>query len=250
VYKLKIEEIKIGGIRSHKNTKCTFENYNALIGLNNCGKSNVLYALRWFFKDIKLTKDDISHNYTDSPFVEIKLRFEKNDKNRDYFDEEYIDNDTIIVKSYCDIKDIQNDKFTIRHQFIKAGIEPSKDKKIPFEEFVNIIYVPSIRELNDEIKLTTNSTINKLVSEYITSRIIRQDDKTDKYADVVKAIKKLSDYISTGENSAIKLLKNSLDKYMLDYNGIDLKIELSPPKPDEFVKNAFKISGEILNKWV
>ena len=239
---MKIEEIKVFGIRSHKETKCSIENYSTLIGLNNCGKSNVLYALRWFFKDIKMNKEDICHRYNDSPYVEIKFKIAKDDINRKFFDESYFNNDTIIVKSYCDAQDVKKEKFTIKHQFIKEGLEPSKDKKIPFEEFVNIIYVPSIRELNDEIKFTTNSTINKLVTEYITSKIIEKEDKNSRYEEVVYAIKRLSEYISTGDDSAINRLKTSIDRYMLGYDGISLNIELSPPEPDEFVKNAFKIS--------
>lgn len=100
--------------------------------------------------------------------------------------------------------------------------------------------MPSIRQLNDELKFTANSTINKLVSKFVIERVHREDAKSQKYTKVKEAIEDLSDYIGDGDYSAFGELKQSLKKHMLDYGNKELDFTLNPPKPDELIKNSFE----------
>ena len=121
---------------------------------------------------------------------------------------------------------------------IKDGKEPQIIKTFP--KIADIIFVPSVRQLNDELKFTANSTINKLVSKYVIDRVRKEDAKTKKYSKVKDAIKELSDYINDGDYSAFGELKKSLNKHMLDYGNKELNFTLNPPKPDELIKNSFE----------
>lgn len=49
------------------------------------------------------------------------------------------------------------------------------------------------------------------------------------YKDIEESIKILSDYMD-GERGAFKELKDSLEKYMLDYKDMELEFKSRPPK--------------------
>lgn len=67
---MKIKSIKISNFRSIINVEINFDNLMMFIGQNNHGKSNILYALLFFFGEIKV--DDLDFfDGTDELYVEI-----------------------------------------------------------------------------------------------------------------------------------------------------------------------------------
>lgn len=156
------------------------------------------------------------------------------------FLEEYADDSgrKFQVEAFNEIEKINNKPQLPIYRLIKDGKEPEVIKTFP--KIVDIIFVPSIRQLNDELKFTANSTINKLVSKFVIERVHREDAKSQKYTKVKEAIEELSDYIGDGDYSAFGELKQSLKKHMLDYGNKELDFTLNPPKPDELIKNSFE----------
>jgi len=156
------------------------------------------------------------------------------------FLEEYADDSgrKFHVEAFNEIEKINNKPQLPIYRLIKDGKEPEIIKTFP--KIVDIIFVPSIRQLNDELKFTANSTINKLVSKFVIERVHREDAKSQKYTKVKEAIEELSDYIGDGDYSAFGELKQSLKKHMLDYGNKELDFTLNPPKPDELIKNSFE----------
>ncbi|MDD3595997.1 AAA family ATPase [Sulfuricurvum sp.] len=67
---MKIENVKISNFRSIINIDISFENLMMFIGQNNHGKSNILYAILFFFGEIKIHDLDFFDG-TDELFVEI-----------------------------------------------------------------------------------------------------------------------------------------------------------------------------------
>ena len=234
---MKIEKITIKGIKSHRDTSFTLENYNTFVGETNSGKSNILSAIRWFFNDLKLKKEDITHNHAEEVSVQITFLFDERDNVPTIFDQKYVEESKSEIRAYRNIKDLREKPQSPKYQLIKKGLEPKSIKRPDFGE---IIFVPSIRELNDEFKFTANSTINKLVSKYVIERIKKEDAKNQHYNRVKDSIESLSDFIGHGEGSAFETLKNSLKKYMLDYGDIEIGFKLDPPNVDELIKNSFK----------
>jgi len=123
---------------------------------------------------------------------------------------------------------------------IKEGETPKALTLSNIPKLVDIVFVPSIRELSDEFKFTANSAINKLVSKYVTERVQEEDNKNQKYTKVKESIEDLSNYISDGTGSAFGDLKQSLKNHMLDYGDIEIDFELEPPEPSELIKNSFE----------
>lgn len=237
-----IGEVRIEGIKSHFSTVFTAEDYNTFVGENNCGKSNILFAIRWFFRDhVKLTKEDVSHTYNDDPSITIEFIFDRDDEIPSFFDEEYaIESNKFYVRAYCDYKKLDKKGSSPKYQLINPGKEPILLNVREIPKLVDIIFVPSIRELNSELKFTASSTINKLVTKYVIERVTTEEKKSNKYKEVEKAINKFSDYISNGKDSAFETLKTSLKEHMLDYNDVDICFSLEPPQPDELIKNSFE----------
>lgn len=240
---MKIECVAINGIKSHVNTKFNLNNdiddtkYCAFVGENNSGKSNVLTALRWFFKDYKLQYSDINMDNRIDPSVTIKFLLNDNDEIINDIDNKYINNNYLYVKANTSVDELGKKPQIPSYQILSDR----KNKELPARiKFGEIIYVPSLRDLNDEVKFTTNSTINKLVSDTIISRVKEEKQKDSMYQKIDNSITEFSDYISIGDNSAISNLKKALKKYMLDYENIELDFKLEPPTVEELFKSSFK----------
>src|SRR4051812_31650016 len=78
---MKIEKVKIHNWRSIADEEICFENLMIFIGQNNCGKSNVISSLLFFFGTITANSLDY-HNNSNEAFVEITFgaldEFDKN----------------------------------------------------------------------------------------------------------------------------------------------------------------------------
>src|SRR3989344_5688176 len=232
---MKIVNVQIKGIKSHNDSSFSPEKYTALVGENNCGKSNILSALRWFFGEIKLRPTDLTHNSGNDPSVIINFKLEESDEGIINIDKELLSNNHIIIEAYYLKGDVTKD---VSPKYRIKSSEDKEIKKLPFN--TEIVYVPSVRELNDELKFTANSAINKLIGKFVVERIKTEDEKSNKYKNVYNSIQELSLYISTGEHSAFEELKNIIQKKMLDYSNVDIKFKLEPFNVDELIKSSFR----------
>lgn len=232
---MKLINVQITGIKSHNETAFHPEKYTAIVGENNCGKSNILFALRWFFGDIKLKKTDLTHNSNKDPSVKIDLLIEESDAGIINIDANLLHENILTVEGYYSRQEIEKD-VSPKYKIITA--EEKEIKKLPFKS--EIVYVPSIRELNDELKFTANSAINKLIGKFVVERIKDEDSKNNRYQQVYDSINELSRHISTGETSAFQELKKIIKSKMLDYSNIDIGFKLEPFNVDDLIKSSFR----------
>lgn len=218
----------------------SLENYNTIVGENNSGKSNILFAIQWFFNEIKIQKKDINKGYSGLPSVKILFSFDENEEvPQNVFNEEYeIENGKYEIEAY--LQRFTSKSHAPKHRLLKEGLEPKSITTKNLTNLVDVVFIPSVRELDDEFKFTANSTINMLVSNYIIDRIKNEDLKNSRYKKVERSIKELSNYMSEGETGAFEQLKSSLKNYMLDYNNIKLEFRLEPPEMDKLVKDSFE----------
>lgn len=104
----------------------------------------------------------------------------------------------------------------------------------------DVIYMPSVRPLSEELKFTANSSLNQLVTKNIIARIKLEDEKNKHYGRVIEAITELSNYISKGKGSAIQKLKDDIVSKMLDYGKVQIGFDLIPPDAEELIKSCFR----------
>jgi len=234
---MKIEKVVVKGIKSHSYTTFHPEDYTVIVGENNTGKSNIFFALRWFFKDVKLSNRDVLFGYDANPEVEITFKMEDDETIPDKIDEDYIQDRKFIIRASVERESVRTKDSAPNYQQLCEGKEPVDMKKYNPGD---IIYIPSIRELNDEFKFTANSSITILVSRFLIQRIKDEDGKSRKFSNIKDAIEDLSNYIGKGENSALEELKKTLNKHMLEYKDVNVEFKLDPPNVDDFIKSSFK----------
>lgn len=100
---MKINKIKIKNFRSILNVEMTFQKLMMFIGQNNHGKSNMLYAILFFFGEIKVQELDF---FNDSDELYVEIEFDDLD-----------DDDKVTFKKYL----TNDDKILVRKTAYRGG---------------------------------------------------------------------------------------------------------------------------------
>ncbi len=231
---MKIESITIKGIKSHLETSFNSENYNIFIGENNTGKSNILFAIRWFFNEIKLGEKDINRQFKGDPSVKMVFSFEEGDEIPEQITS-YVKQHELDLEAFADRNSTEKKDQSPSYKIKDVNISNIKLKSL----FDNIepIYVPSIRKLDDDLKFTANSTINKLINKYVIETLKTHNQFNELYGNVSENIIRISEIF---DDTGFKSLKDSLESYMLDYENIELNFRLNPPEVDDLIKKSFE----------
>ena len=244
---MKISQIKIHGIKSYDESTVELSSYTVFVGENNSGKSNILFALLWFFGKEKLSIKDVNSEIADNddPYIEVEFELQKNEKFT--HPEEYLVDDKFKVRAILSRSKINEKALSCEYYGYTGNDEDDiKDTKLLGWKTVakpslgDIIYMPSVRPLSEELKFTANSSLNQLVTKNIIARIKAEDEKNKHYGQVVESISELSKFISQGENSAIQILKKDIAKKMLNYDKVQIGFDLVPPDAENLIKSCFR----------
>lgn len=241
---MKITELKIHGVKSYLDETIDVKDYTVFVGENNSGKSNALFALLWFFGKEKLSVQDVHPDLVDDPYVEVE--FTLGDGEEFSHPEEYLHSGKFKVRATIPKSKISEKGSSCEYYGYTGEEEKIKETKLMGWKTVakpslgDVIYMPSMRPLSDELKFTANSALNQLVTKNIIARIKLEDEKEQHYGRVVQAIEELSTYIGTGETSAIQKLKNDISGQMLDYGKVKIGFDLVPPNAEDLIKSCFR----------
>ena len=161
---MKVKEIEISNFRSIAHCKIEFPDLIALIGENNAGKSNIINALKLFLNENKADKET-DYLVTDNP-IEITIHF----TNLTAHEQEMITDthrtgdDFIVKKSYP-----YNDN-AITTSVKEAGetdMSPRGPQNILADTLPELYILPAIKEIPNEIKMTSTTNFGKLLSDVI-----------------------------------------------------------------------------------
>lgn len=242
---MKISAIKIHGIKSYIESPIEMSDYTVFVGENNSGKSNILFALLWFFGKEKISSKDVNSGITDDPYIEVEFRVQQGEEFS--HPKEYLVDGKFKVRAVLSRSKISDKAAACEYYGYTGNTESDiKDTKLLGWKTVakpslgDLIYIPSVRPLSEELKFTANSALNQLVTKNIITRIKLEDEKNTHYSRVIDSINALSEYISQGKGSAIQKLKDDIAKMMLDYGKVQIGFDLVPPDADELVKSCFK----------
>ncbi|MFA7201493.1 MAG: AAA family ATPase [Candidatus Paceibacterota bacterium] len=242
---MKIREIKIHGIKSHVDTTITTPDYTVFVGENNSGKSNILFAFLWFFGKEKISSKDLNSSVKDDPYVEVE--FEVKEDEEFSHPAEYLVDKKFRVRATISKSKVLEKAVACEYFGYTGNTEDTiKDTKllgwktVAKPSFGDVIYIPSVRPLSEELKFTANSSLNQLVTKNIITRIKIEDEKNQYYSKVIDSITGLSIFISEGEGSAIQKLKTDISNKMLDYGKVKIGFDLVPPDADDLIKSCFR----------
>ena len=241
-----ITNVLMKGFRNFKDTKVNFNEKTLVIGANDIGKSNLIYALR-ILLDKKLSEADLEpkdsdfyvHEKTDEIFIQLKFEQVTEDCIVGKIGK-YVSATGILYLAYHAIREATGEK---KYQFfIGASEDDLQEIESRFYlKVLNMDYIESSRELFPYIKKEKKNLLleaKKQRSDQITSEDEKITRKIGKSIDILnKRLIKLS-YI----NSATTNLNEELTKLSLHHLNNNITFDVGGTDVDDFINNLDLVS--------
>lgn len=252
--KLKITGIRIKNFRSFKEfpdkkaDKKEFlevESLTTLVGKNDVGKSNLLKAIKILLEDENITNYDF-HKLRDSEPCEISIKFEITDTIR---------NDVLeIIKSFKNIESIKVDSSIIltkkfeknrgkitTYYFLNEEKLNKKDfTKLKEKYFLKPIFIPAVKNVEDEIKFKKNT----IISELLLPIIEEVSDAKSETKTVRNLVEQLKKRIREESKKVIDEIKEEVKKLWDDIEDINIEV------PNLDIKKAFDPEITVRDKYL
>lgn len=237
-----LTHISIKNFRSCKNAEFDLTEYTPMVGYNNAGKSNILQAVEWLFKD-KLLSCDFYNNEEQSIEVEGIIEGVTPDV-IDRLDDEhkepirpYIVENKIKIKRVQVAKAIKKADIKLYIEHPENGFKPnprgiSNAIKALFPEPIKIGAMENAAE--DSSKAKTSTTIGKLLSELCDAIKSNHENLFNRHLNAI------SRRISADGNKRVDTL-DQIDTSINDkidsfFPGVSLKLHFDVPKFDDIFK--------------
>lgn len=217
------------------------------IGQNNAGKSSVLHAIRAFYGEYDVTAEDFCRLGADNSQIEITIDYRLDDEEHSQLPEYYKlpENRLRVVKRFSkenlkgSAHGFENKDGTIRErdeEFFGA-------KNVQIGKLGNVIYIPAVKDLSEELKKTKSSIFSKLVSRIISEALTSLPswtglvDQAQAFAiDLRSPTKDEND----GELNSVHEIEKTLAE-MLSSWRLQPQIVVSPPTPEDIVLAGSKL---------
>lgn len=249
-----ISRVTIKGFRNFKDAEINLCETSLLIGSNDIGKSNFLYAIR-ILLDRSLSEADIDprdsdfyvHEQTDE--IEILIRFEAVDEDCVVAKmREHVSDDGVLYLAYKAIREPVSGKKT---RVFYAGISEEKLTEIEsrfYLKVLNLKFIASKRDLNAFIRherrnLIQEARLNRSEEEMIQDNENLQSIESD-LDTVTESVRKLSYVMKATEGLNEQLLKLSHH-----HSSQSIVFDIGQSDPAEFVENlrlASQVNGKNL----
>ena len=238
---MKIEEIIIQNFRSISHQTIDVGKYNIILGENNAGKSNIINAIRYFYDEIKIEPSDFfqKRNLEDGDmFVEILFDLSEDEKSLDYFKNQkgskyLLSGNKIRVRKTTPINKAGAVGAGERRGLLQESQQFDADNKffgltgVSKSMLGDIIYIPPLKDLNDEIKATASSTMMKILKKIIHPKI-KEDD----------GLRKINENITSFNNSDLfQEIEQDLSSLMRGYE-CSVKLQFNPVDVDSIISST------------
>lgn len=176
---MKILSIQISNFRSIDKIKISgpLNDLWTFVGQNNAGKSSVFSAIRAFYGDYKITDEDFNRLRPENPQIEIIIEYLlENEEEIKSLPTYYLlpRNRLKVIKRFTknDLKD------SGRGYEFKNGKEMEKEeeffgaKNVQVGKLGDIIFIPAVKDLSDELKSNNYALFRKLIGRVISEALI------------------------------------------------------------------------------
>ncbi len=220
-----LQFLTIHNFRSIKHQKIFFKKYSCLIGENNSGKSNIIRAIRIFYEDgIKYDskKDFPRFKELDDNECWIEMEYITTEDEQEGLKNEYKTNDKILkVRKYLKTDNINFKEKVKANQsniFAYENGELSTNyfygaKNISLSKLGNIIFIPEISRIEDNLKLSGPSPLRNMIN-HIMKKVVKGSNC---FNELQKAFEKFNNEFRE-EQSMEGYSINQLEKNVTDYN--------------------------------
>ena len=246
---MKIKSITIHNFRSIKQETILFDDYSLLVGPNNCGKSNIIDALRIFYE-----KDGFKYNpkvdfpkfKTEDEEAWIEIEFKAMDEEYSNLKESYKSGDNEFkVRKWIKCAD----------SAVKPGIYAYESgnlsnslfygpKNIQQGKFGDVIYIPAVSKLDEYTKLTGPTALRDLIN-HVISKVLEKSNAYSNLKSAFDDFSKLFPKEKSPDDISIGGLQDDIDNELAEW-GSKFKVITNSLSPQDLVK--YLIDHEILDK--
>jgi putative ATP-dependent endonuclease of OLD family len=241
--KMKLSTVKLKGFRNFKKATINFEEKTLVIGANDVGKTNLLWAIRLLL-DRKLNDFDIEPKDSDFYAFEETNSFEIILKFKDVVEDCVVsrlkgkisDNDEL-----CLAYKAFRDKVTkAKSYMLYAGVSESELEEIEdryYRKVLNVQYISSRRDFHSYINKEKNYLF-QLAKENREAEEIGEDDKL--YAQIQSELKNVDDKIPKLNfiASATKSINEELASLSLHHKKQNIVFDTDASNIDSFIRNV------------
>lgn len=236
-----IEKVEIVGFRNFKNATINFNKSTLVIGANDVGKTNLIYALR-ILLDKSLSERDIEPDTTD---FHIANNGDQVDKFiiRIFFKAIVEDAALSILKGYvsddgCSVFQLTADRNTLDYQiFLGCNMAELEQKTGRYYlKYINMRYVKSRRDLKKFIN-SEKKQLLKLSQE--TRELIEVENDDKQLNKISRSLSVINDRVRQLHyvKGATSLVNDELKKLSHSYDGYSVHLDSGAIKVHQFIDN-------------
>lgn len=248
---MQISSVEIHNFRSIKHLKFDLQDYHVLIGPNNAGKSNIIRAILFFYDEIKIAVSDFHCSpdiQSDELYVEVEFSHLLDDEYQSLPDQYKLPNNRLRVRRTTNKN---SSKSAFIGYILNEGHEELSDtnffgaKGVGKGKLGDVVYIPALKAVTDELKTTGAATLAKLLREILEPSIVESDE----YLAFSKSVKNLSNKLrgqvpedkSDFNYNSTSEIEDFINKEMTDW-GCEVRMELEPMDPAKLAQQAATVT--------
>ncbi len=238
---MKIRNITVKNFRSIVECSFTINGLLALVGRNNCGKSNLVAVLEMFLAHNK-AGDIYDFNDADKP-IEIEVIFNELtdfEKNKAVA---FLHDDILTLRKRFSVQLKDNGDFDSKSElfYVKNNAEQKAPAKNPFtgELLPEFYLVPAVKELKDETKTTGTTYFGKFLD------LVFGSDNYD-FSNLDSLLSQLKDELSrSDENAPLVKSAKEIEQIMSEqFKDSDLTFKIEIPKRKSLISQLDIFSND------
>lgn len=246
---MKISNIEIHNFRSIKQATITgpIGDVWTFIGQNNAGKSSVFQAIRAFYGDYDIQLEDFCWTSSETEPIEITISYildkEEFEQLPDYYK---LPNNRLKVVGRFTRERIKGEwhGFEIQNEQISERKEEFfGQKNVLIGKLGEVIYVPAVKELAEELKKNKSSIFTKLVSRILTETLTTLPSWSGLIKQAQQFAKDLRSPVKDSRRGELKSVHEIEDKLgeMLSPWQLIPEILILPPTPEDIILSGAQL---------
>ncbi|NQS92304.1 MAG: AAA family ATPase, partial [Chloroflexi bacterium] len=230
---LLVTELVIHNFRTYQDCKIIIYPYGLLAGSNNCGKSNLVDAIRVFYEDIKYNEE---RDFPKFPTIDqeawLELEFRPSPKEFDNLKEDYRQiGGTFRVRKYLKSESLDSEgniKSGI-YAYIRGELSDSRfygAKNVQQGKLGKIIHIPPVSIIGENTKLTGPSPLRDLLNVVIESIL----ESSESYSELKSAFDVFDGKLKVEENDdgiSLTTIESEVTAELDDWQ-MDFKLSINP----------------------
>lgn len=237
---MKIEHVSVHNFRSFIDASFSLHGYTLLAGANNCGKSNLINALRIFYDDAKWTSEDWPRIGANDDEAWIEITYALTDTEHKSLPEKYHSADKRIrFRKYLKSERVKANQSNIYAYLPDGTLEPTLffgAKNIGQAKPGTVVYIPALSAPNDHLKTSGPSPLRNIFS-FILKRMVASSPA---YERLQKAFTELNTEAQR-KDGLLAQLAEPMNQAIAEW-GITVELDIRSLSPEDFAKSLVQHS--------